>query len=400
MEKDKLTYQELLDQIAELKEQNEILKLQSSIQNEEELDYDYMTILNNIGDPVFLKDEQSKLLIVNDAFCEMIGRSKAEAIGKTLAEVVPPEEQESFLKIDKQVIADGVENINEESLTISGVATKIISTRKSRFIDSDGKKFLVGVIHDITERKKAENALKESKKQLIELNATKDKLFSIIAHDLRNPFNNIIGISELLTESPNDLGDAEFEEYLGIINSQAKDTLILLDNLLNWAQSQTGQISFNPEKIILSDVIPKIIKLNTSLSKSKNISLNYCSLEKTEVYADENMLRTILRNLVSNAIKFTKLGGHIDIHTVSRQDHVEFSISDNGVGIKREKLKELFKISTHMTSYGTANEKGSGLGLVLCKEFIERHKGKIWVESEDGKGSDFKFILPLNNSYV
>jgi len=400
MEKDKLTYQELLDQIAELKEQNEILSLQSSIQNEEELDYDYMTILNNIGDPVFLKDEQSKLLIVNDAFCEMIGRSKADAIGKTLAEVVPPEEQESFLKIDKQVIADGVENINEESLTISGVATRIISTRKRRFIDSDGKKFLVGVIHDITERKKAENALKESKKQLIELNATKDKLFSIIAHDLRNPFNNIIGISELLTENTEDLDTTETKEYINIIKSQAKDTLILLDNLLNWAQSQTGQISFNPGKIILSDVMPKIIKLNTSLSKSKNISLNYCSLEKIEVYADENMLRTIMRNLISNAIKFTKLGGYININAVSRQEHVEISISDNGIGINKEKLTELFNISSNITTYGTANEKGSGLGLVLCKEFVEKHKGKIWVESEDGKGSDFKFILPLNNSYV
>ncbi|SEA40651.1 PAS domain S-box-containing protein [Flavobacterium gillisiae] len=400
MEKDKLTYQELLDQIAELKEQNEILSLQSSIQNEEELDYDYMTILNNIGDPVFLKDEQSKLLIVNDAFCEMIGRSKADAIGKTLAEVVPPEEQESFLKIDKQVIADGVENINEESLTISGVATRIISTRKRRFIDSDGKKFLVGVIHDITERKKAENALKESKKQLIELNATKDKLFSIIAHDLRNPFNNIIGISELLTENTEDLETTETKEYINIIKSQAKDTLILLDNLLNWAQSQTGQISFNPGKIILSDVMPKIIKLNTSLSKSKNISLNYCSLEKIEVYADENMLRTIMRNLISNAIKFTKLGGYININAVSRQEHVEISISDNGIGINKEKLTELFNISSNITTYGTANEKGSGLGLVLCKEFVEKHKGKIWVESEDGKGSDFKFILPLNNSYV
>ena len=521
---DKLTYKELENQIAELKKQNEILRLHSSLQKEDEIESYYKTTLNNIGDPVFVKDDQSRLLIVNDAFCKMFGLSRADIIGKTLAEDVPPDERESFLRIDRQVIADGVGNINEGTLTVRGGQTRIISTRKTRFVDSYGDNFLVGVICDITKRYEAEKELKESEKKyndlfekskdgnliiengefiecnqaivkllgynnksefldvhpselspkiqpdgrlsyekaneminialekgshrfewmhkkadgkvfpaevlltvinkqkrmihtvwrditeqklaektlkenesrLQELNYTKDKLFSIIAHDLRSPFNNILGFSELLIENGSDF---EFEEsltFLNYINSSANSTLILLDNLLSWAKSQSGQISFKPEKIIFSDVILDIIRLEKPQAKAKEISLNYFSADEIEIIADENMLKTVLRNLISNAIKFTKSGGHISVFAILKQDHVEITISDDGIGMNKEKLKGLFNISSNTTTVGTANEKGSGLGLVLCKEFVEKHKGEIWVESKEGKGSDFKFTLPLN----
>mgnify|MGYP002639996574 CR=1 FL=1 len=252
--------------------------------------------------------------------------------------------------------------------------------------------------HDITERKKAEEEIKTSEKQLKELNATKDKLFSIIAHDLRSPFNNIIGFSELLFENVNNIDSLESERYSEIINSTAKKTLILLDNLLNWAKSQTGELSYKPEKIILSEIILEIIGLKKSLAIAKNISFHYTPTNEIELCTDENILKTILRNLISNAVKFTNLGGHIKIFATTNQHQVEISISDNGVGIKDETIHKLFDLSTNVTSTGTANEKGSGLGLVLCKEFVEKLGGKIWVESEEGKGSDFKFTLPLNIS--
>jgi PAS domain S-box-containing protein len=395
MANNKLTYEELENQIVELKKQNEILKFQCSIQTDkEQREHYYTSILNNIGDPVFVKDDQSRLVIVNDAFSSIFGLTRENIIGKTLAEDVSPEEQEIFLKIDKQVLEDGIENINEETLTIRGGKTRTISTRKTRFIDSEGKKYLVGVIHDITERKKSEVSLKESEQQLKELNTTKDKLFSIIAHDLRTPFTNIIGLTGLLID--NSIDFEESEKYIKILNSSAKNTLILLDNLLNWAKSQTGQLIFKPEKIIISNVIQEIIALNKLHSDTKSISVSYTSSNDLEVFADVNMLRTVLRNLISNAIKFTNTGGHVNIKSILKNNHVEISISDNGIGMNEEKHKFLFEIISNTTTLGTANENGSGLGLVLCKEFVNKNGGTIWAESEEGKGSCFKFTLPLN----
>lgn len=388
MAKNSFTYQELENQIVELKKQNEILKLHSFIQKEKRREYYYNSILNNIGDPVFVKDDQSRLLMVNDAFCEIFNLQRDQIIGKTLSEDVPPEERDSFLKIDKQVLDNGIENINEESLTVRGGETRIISTKKTRFLDADNKKYLVGVIHDITEGKKTENSLKE-------LIATKDKLFSIIAHDLRSPFNSIIGFSELLIENSNDILLEDSEQYIKIINSAAKNTLILLDNLLNWAKSQTGQLSFNPEKILFSEVVQEIITLSKSIAKSKNITLEYSCAANLEVFVDVNMLNTVLRNLISNAIKFTNVGGYIKVSAELKQDQVEITISDNGIGINKEKCNELFSITSNTTTLGTADENGSGLGLVLCKEFIQKNNGDIWVESEENKGSNFIFTLPI-----
>ena len=383
------TYQELENQIVELKRQNEILKLHSFIQKEKRREYYYNSILNNIGDPVFVKDDQSRLLMVNDAFCEIFNLQRDQIIGKTLSEDVSPEERDSFLKIDKQVLENGIENINEESLTVRGGETRIITTKKTRFLDADNKKYLVGVIHDITERKKTENSLKE-------LIATRDKLFSIIAHDLRSPFNSIIGFSELLKENSNDILLEDSEQYIKIINSAAKNTLILLDNLLNWAKSQTGQLSFNPEKILFSEVAQEIITLSKSIAKSKNIALECSCTDNLEIFVDVNMLNTVLRNLISNAIKFTNVGGHVKVNAALKQDHVEITISDNGIGINKEKCSELFNIASNTTTtIGTADENGSGLGLVLCKEFIQKNNGDIWVESEENKGSNFIFTLPI-----
>ena len=240
--------------------------------------------------------------------------------------------------------------------------------------------------------------IQQDKLKLKELNLTKDKLFSIIAHDLRSPFNGILGFSELLIESLKDFEITKSKKYVSIINSSAKNTLALLDNLLNWAKSQTGQINFNPQKIILSSIIREILEHSNSIATVKQITLIHKQTDKIEVYSDKNMLKTVLRNLITNAIKFTKSGGCINIIVITKQNHVEISISDNGIGINEEKLKTLFNISSNTTSLGTENEKGSGLGLVLCKEFVEKLGGCIWVESEVGKGSDFKFTLPLEAS--
>tara|TARA_R110000868_G_scaffold4211_13_gene26642 strand:+ start:44590 stop:45783 length:1194 start_codon:yes stop_codon:yes gene_type:complete len=396
--KNKPTHQELENQIAELKMQNEILQLKSAVQNEEERQEYTLSILNTMGDSLFIKDKQSRLLFVNDAFCEMFNLTREEIIGKTLEDNVPSEERESFLKIDKLVLLNGIENINEETLSIKGKETLIISTRKSRHINSSGTKFLIGVIRDITESKKAEEDLKKSEAQFRQLNAMKDKLFSIIGHDLRSPFSNIIGLSEILSESINESDVSTSEVYLEMINSTAKNTLVLLENLLKWAKSQTGQINYKPEKISLPTLIQEVIEQSNSIAKAKNILLKQITSEEIQFLSDEKMIKTVLRNLVSNAIKFTKPGGEISIFTLLQQHLVEVTISDNGIGINNAMCEKLFSNSTNTSSLGTANEKGSGLGLILCKEFVEKLGGTIWVESKEGKGSDFKFTLPLNKS--
>lgn len=254
---------------------------------------------------------------------------------------------------------------------------------------------IIGNLVDITEKKKAEQALKESKTKLKESIAAKDKLYSIISHDLRSPFNSILGYSDLLMNSLNQQNMDETLQYSSIINSSARNTLNLLENLLHWTKSQTGKINFSHEKLILSDIICEIIYISDSNTKSKNISLNFNKSDDFEVFADINMLKTVLRNLISNAIKFTNLNGKIDIYTVQKQHMVEITISDNGIGMNKEKCDTLFKIDTSLTTLGTAGENGSGLGLLLCKEFVKKQGGEIWVESKLGDGSDFKFTLPL-----
>ena len=393
------TRRELENQIAEIQKQNEILKSLLAFQNGEEKDETEKyanTILNNMGDAVFVKDNGSRLLLVNDAFCNLFNLPRTKIIGKTLAENVPPDERESFLRIDKQVLLDGIDNINEEPLTLAEGQKRIISTRKSRFIDEDGKKFLVGVIRDITERIEAEEDLRESELQLRELNATKDKLFSIIAHDLRSPFNNILVLSDILNAQLKESENFDAKEYLGLIHSTSKNTLVLLENLLDWAKSQSGQISFKNEKINISTVVHEILELSISIAQTKGISIKVNVTEEAEINSDKKILKTIIRNLMSNAIKYSRPGDKITISAVEEEDLVKIVISDSGVGMDDDTLENLFSITTNTPLPGTLNEKGSGFGLVLCKEFIEKLGGKIWVESEKGKGSDFIFTIPRN----
>jgi len=234
--------------------------------------------------------------------------------------------------------------------------------------------------------------------ELKEILATKDKIFSIIAHDLRSPFNTILGFSEILSNNWKVFDIAQKANYAKTINDQAKNTFNILENLLNWASSQTGQIIFKPETLNLSLVLKETVEAFELSAKIKNISINYFLPEEIEIYADRNMINTILRNLVSNSIKFTHENGQITLSASKKPDQIEITVSDNGVGLEKEKQTKLFVMGAVETTNGTANEKGCGLGLILCKEFVEKHGGEIWVESEEGKGCDFLFTLPIVNS--
>lgn len=236
--------------------------------------------------------------------------------------------------------------------------------------------------------------------ELKELNASKDKFFSIIAHDLKNPFNTIIGFSEILNEEISPENCEKSRQIAGMINSSASQTYRLLENLLEWANSQRGKISFNPGQVNLFELIHEEFMTLDDLAEAKKIELKVSCPQDLSVYADKNMIKTILRNLISNAIKFTHRNGHIEVNVSDDKNGVRIAVSDNGIGIPAESMAKLFKIDANLSSRGTENEKGTGLGLFLCNEFVARHGGKIWAESEPGKGSVFLFIIPYDVSHM
>ena len=253
----------------------------------------------------------------------------------------------------------------------------------------------IGVNMDISEYKNAERVIKESETKLHQLNADKNRFISILGHDLKSPFNNLLGLSEVLIGEITSLKTEEIEDIAKDIQKSAKIANKLLDDILMWARTQQGKIPFKPQILNFKDIFKSTLEIFTPNASAKNITINYSATDEINVFADIDMIKTVLRNLVSNAIKFTNNGGSINIDAKQNSENVIISVSDNGIGIPPENLTKLFDISEVITTTGTAKETGTGLGLLLCKEFVEKHGGKIWVESEVGKGSDFKFTLPI-----
>jgi PAS domain S-box-containing protein len=253
---------------------------------------------------------------------------------------------------------------------------------------------LHGVSRNLNERKRFELTLQENEARLRDLNATKDKFFSIIAHDLKNPFNAIIGFSNLLIDQVKDKDYEGIDEYATIIKDSSLRAMSLLNNLLIWSRSQTGRMEFNPEYFELVRLIGEVTELLNDSAKQKTIEISSKLPHNILVLADKEMIGTILRNLISNAIKFTHPGGLISISAFLQKEGWVIEVSDNGMGIKKEFIHKLFRIDETHSTKGTQDELGSGLGLLLCKEFISKHEGKIWVESEFGKGSKFSFLIP------
>lgn len=237
--------------------------------------------------------------------------------------------------------------------------------------------------------------LKENEKQLKQINATRDKLLSIIAHDLRSPFNAILGLTVIIEDNLVNKNIDKAIRLTRMVNASAEQTLIMLENLLDWARNQTGEMLFQPKFYPLHPVMDRALSVLYMSASVKNISLKYhSSHENLCILADLNMFEIVLRNLVSNAIKFTNPGGKIDIHATFGGDEIEISVEDNGIGMRQEMLDNMFSIDAKISRNGTSLEKGSGLGLILCRELIEKNGGKISVKSVPGQGSRFMFSLP------
>ncbi len=241
--------------------------------------------------------------------------------------------------------------------------------------------------------------LKFTREGLQALNHTKDKFFSIIAHDLRNPLQCLLLAADLLQNDYERFDDSKRKEFIRTFYDNSLLLSTLLENLLNWAQSQTGSIAIKPGKIDVQTLIDESIALLSESAHKKNITLSSCATPGTTIYADPNMLRSVLRNLVSNAIKFTHPSGSVTITTQSLPDshQIKITVTDTGIGINPQALTDLFRLDLRKNTPGTANEKGTGLGLLLCQEFVKKNNGTIHVTSQPGQGTSFTITLPTYN---
>jgi signal transduction histidine kinase len=253
----------------------------------------------------------------------------------------------------------------------------------------------MAIKQDITKLKEASNEIISKNRELSEINATRDKFFSIISHDLRSPLSSILNLSELFIDENYTFTAEELKSFGQSINQTADSTFRLLENLLEWSRLQRGNIPFKPELIDIADFLNLCDHSIIEKAKSKQIKIEMAFDKGLSVLADENMLRSVMRNLVSNAIKFTKPDGKIQIEIEKNEaGEIQFAIRDSGIGMSAEMLSKLFNVSENVSRPGTENEPSTGLGLILCKEFVEKHGGKIRAESVEDKGSTFYFTIP------
>ncbi len=268
-------------------------------------------------------------------------------------------------------------------------------TTLTPILDKDGSVIkLVAIDSNINKIKEAEEEISKQRDHLKELNAAKDKFFSIIAHDLKNPFSVLLSVTEALLEGFSQMSDKEKNVAIQRIHKSANLLFNLLDNLLQWSMAQTGRLTYHPEKADLRTIVFGTVSLLRMNAENKHIDMVTEIPEQSYIHADVDMVKTVVRNLLTNAIKFNTEGGNVEITAKKKKEYYEISVSDSGIGLSKEDQEKLFRIDVKNKTIGTSKEKGTGLGLILSKEYIEKNGGRIWVESEPGKGSKFFFTLP------
>jgi PAS domain S-box-containing protein len=366
------------------KAEEEILKLYRAIESS--------------GEVIFLTNKNGLITYINPTFTKIYGYSIEEIVGQTTPRILKSNKinKEKYEKFWKIIISGNVATGQIINKTKDGRLVEMEGSANAVF---DKKGNIIGFLaiqRDVTERNKAELQLKKYAEELKTSNATKDKFFSIIAHDLRGAFNVILGYSEFLYDDFDDLSLNEIKKYTSNIYDTSKNTFKLFDNLLEWARMQMGRTSFNPVTFDICEIIREVIMMSLPIAQTKNIKLESRCDKECKVFADDNMIRTVLRNLLSNAIKFTQTNGTVNFEINSTKEYAEIKVSDSGMGISEENLGKLFKIDSDFSTLGTAEEKGTGLGLHLCKEFVEKCGGTIRVESVVAKGTSFYFTLPKN----
>jgi PAS domain S-box-containing protein len=337
---------------------------------------------------------ENKFIFVNESFLKTYGYDENELIGKHASIRLSPNNPKELVGEILTATLRGEWKGELWNKRKDGSEFPIYFS-STIINDKDGKSIgLIGVATDITQYKKTEEEIKKTSKELEKLNSEKDKLFSIIAHDLRSPFHGLLGLTEVMATDIHEMSSAEIIKYSNSLHESVVNLYSLLENLLEWAQFQKGSLAFMPKALNLSYIFSQSIDSTKLRALQKGITIINEIHGTQKIYTDEKMINSVLRNLLSNAVKFTRKGGKVIGKAREIEEGMgEISVADTGVGIPGDIIGKLFKLGEKVGSKGTDNELSTGLGLVLCKEFVEKNGGRIWVESKEGKGSTFRFTL-------
>ena len=358
----------------------------------------FRNITASAQDAIVMMDNDGNISYWNEAAEKMFGHTKEEAIGKEVHKLIAPAKYyNDFLKGFEVFRKTGKGPIVGKTFEITGLnknGIEIPIELSNSVVKLKGKWNATAIIRDITKRKKTEQELKENEKHLKELNTSKDKFFAIIGHDLLNPFGLVMSAADELSTDYDNYDEEDRKKLIEIISKDSKHAMNLLQNLLEWSRSQRGLIKYDPEIFFIKEIIDENIRLLKENADIKQIKIGFNIPPTLIVYADKNMISTIIRNLLSNAIKFTEKGT-IFLSYEIKDNKLHISVVDSGIGIEKQLIDKLFKIDERISTVGTSGERGTGLGLQLCNDFININKGEIWIESTVDKGSKFTFSVPI-----
>ena len=360
-------------------------------------------LINYANAPIIVWDPKFSITRFNHAFERISGYFESEVLGQSLEILFPPElASKSMDLIRKTLTGERWETVEIEILH-RDTSIRTLLWNSATLFESDGETPLATIAQgqDITVRKKMENEIRQSENELRELNATKDKFFSIIAHDLRSPFNAFLGFTELMVEELHTMSIGEIQTIAENMKRSAINLFNLLENLLEWSRVQRGMVYFAPETIKLRELITDTLLTFSDLAMKKEISIRFNVPESQLVYTDHYMLQTVIRNLIANAIKFTNRKGEVIITSKSADNEkIELTVSDNGIGMSEQLLDNLFKIDKKSNRKGTEDEPSTGLGLLLCDDFASKMGSEIKVKSIENEGSSFSFVIPVHNHTI
>ena len=358
----------------------------------------FRTIFEENSSAIAIIEPDTSIAMVNDEYTKLSGYTKEEVKGLSWTTQITEEDLERLKEYNRKRLSntsDAPEKYEFSFYKKNG--EKIYALMSIALIPGINK--IIASFTNITERKKTELQLQQMASELKVLNANKNLFFSIMAHDLKNPFNTISLLSDLLLEDPIINSSAKIKTDVATINSLSRQTYYLLEDLLSWVKSQDGKMKPKPSEFDLIALIHEAVEKAGAHSMEKNITI-VSPVGQNIIYADVFMVNTIIRNLITNAIKYTHRGGKIEISVKPDSRYNTVTITDNGIGIKEENIPKLFTIAEKLITRGTDNERGNGLGLILCTEFVEKLGGSIWVDSEFGKGSSFRFTIPLESQQI